>query len=342
MRVIGLDIGGANLKASDGEQHSASRPFAIWNDPSRLTVELQRLLSEFRPAQHIAVTMTAELADCFESKSAGVDLVLRSVERAVDVPVHVWQRGGEFVSPGQARDLVPLVAAANWHALATWAGRMTPAGAGLLLDVGSTTTDLIPLLDGLPEAGGGSDLERLATGQLIYRGVRRTPVCAVSRSVLLENTRIPLAAEWFATIRDVFLIRRDVPPDPDDRETADGRPATREAALSRLARMLCCDRSELSDSELTLIADQIASALTDELAEALGCILSRTPPVQSLLLSGEGEFLAGQIAASEARLAGVPVISLTRSLGESHATAACAYALSRLGHERIPRAEVQI
>lgn len=34
-RVIGLDIGGANLKASDGEHRSVSVPLHLWKQPER-------------------------------------------------------------------------------------------------------------------------------------------------------------------------------------------------------------------------------------------------------------------------------------------------------------------
>jgi len=67
-------------------------------------------------------------------------------------------------------------AAANWLALATYAGRLAPRGPAVLLDVGSTTTDVIPLQDGTPVPRGRTDPERLESKELVYTGVRRTPL----------------------------------------------------------------------------------------------------------------------------------------------------------------------
>ena len=44
--TLGLDIGGANLKASDGEARSVARPFALWREPHRLAAALRELLDE--------------------------------------------------------------------------------------------------------------------------------------------------------------------------------------------------------------------------------------------------------------------------------------------------------
>ena len=102
-------------------------------------------------ADLFAVTMTAELSDCFRTKAEGVDFILRAVEDvAGTTPVFVWQTGAEFVTPAVAREIPLLVAASNWHALATWVGRLVPESGALLIDIGSTTTDIIPLLDGVP------------------------------------------------------------------------------------------------------------------------------------------------------------------------------------------------
>ena len=95
--------------------------------------------------------MTGELCDCFETKRQGVLAILDAVEAV----------GGRQAGPRLAhrRPLrrpcggaaEPLkAAAANWLALATFAGRFAPEGPALLIDVGSTTTDIVPLRDGRP------------------------------------------------------------------------------------------------------------------------------------------------------------------------------------------------
>ncbi len=336
MSAVGLDIGGANLKVSDGEHISRSRSFALWKSPEKLAGTLNELLKDFPECKALAVTMTGELADCFESKSEGVIKILEAVESiAGPRPVFVWHTGGEFLSPAEARDLVPLVSAANWHALATWAGRIHPDGPALLIDMGSTTTDLTPLESGLPMPVGRTDLERLLSGELVYLGVRRTPVCAVAETVPLRGDVCPLAAEFFAEVRDLFLITGDCPDDPDCFETPDGRPATREAAQNRLAHMLCCDTTELRQEEIELIARYCLGRIEHRLEEALDRVMDRfCQDVPTVLLAGEGEFFVRRLVEKSARFRQATLFSLAEMIGAGPSQSACAFALARLLSER--------
>jgi hypothetical protein len=367
MHVIGLDIGGANLKAADNDGNAVSRPFALWREPQRLCEELASLMAalsfrrtdfqsvrrrtsaigrpdltdglKIRPTERvdrIAVTMTAELCDCFATKAEGIDFILGSIETAADgTEILVWQTGGEFVAPDVAREIPQLVAAANWHALATFCGRMVPQGAALLIDVGSTTTDLIPLLDGRPVATGMTDRERLQSGELVYTGVRRTPVCALAREVTIGDESCALAAEFFATALDVYLLLGDVPEDPDDCDTTNGKPATRAAAIDRLARMVCCDRTELSQADVVSIASQLAEIQRSTVAAAVLRVLQYLPsPCLTVITSGSGEFLARRVVEQVPELAAADRISLPQVLGPEVATAACAYAVARLAAEQ--------
>ena len=175
--VLGLDIGGANLKAAHTAGPARSRPFALWKDPAGLPAALSALIGEMPRADRLAVTMTGELCDCFETKREGVAAILDAVEGAAgDQPVRVWRNDGRFVDTTAARAEPLKAAAANWLALATFAGRFAPKGPALLLDIGSTTTDVVPLRDGRPVPQGRTDPERLRCEELVYTGVRRTPV----------------------------------------------------------------------------------------------------------------------------------------------------------------------
>ncbi|SFJ09970.1 hydantoinase/oxoprolinase family protein [Planctomicrobium piriforme] len=333
MTAIGLDIGGANLKASDGTR-AVSTPFPLWQNPNGLAAALEALLSSFSAGSPLAVTMTGELVDCFETKEEGVRHILSAVEKVADGrQVLVWQTGGEFVSIEDAIVLIPLVAAANWHALATWAGRMCPLGRALVFDIGSTTTDIIPIEDGLPAAQGLTDRERLATGELLYLGVRRTPLACLLGEVVVQGIRHGVARELFATTLDVHLLRGEIDEDPDCRDTANGRLATRSAATDRMARMICCDRDEVTAAEIQDLAACFFDRELELVVEALRQGWPVEPPVR-VLVSGAGEFLA-RLALEGRGWTGGEVLSLGTLLGPELSRAACAVALSRLAAEHL-------
>lgn len=336
MATLGLDIGGANLKAATEEGMARSHPFDLWRTPELLSKALRELIAEFPTVDRIAVTMTGELADCFTTKAEGVAQIVRSaVEAAGQTRLSVWNLRRGFVSPDEALASPFDVAAANWHVLTTWAGRMVLDGGGVLIDIGSTTCDIIPLSDGVPIPAGLTDVGRLLSGELVYSGVRRTPLSALANAVPFRDLTCPLAAELFATTLDVYLLLGRIAEDPEDRQTANGRPATRAAAFDRLARMLCCDRTEISDAELQTIAEFLVEVQQKRIRGALDRVLARMEtPIQSIVVSGSGNFLAEEIVANHSRLKDCFRVPLARLLSPQIADSACAYAIAVLASER--------
>lgn len=356
MRVLGLDIGGANIKAATADGASVCVPFEIWRRKDELETVLRalKLPGLEQSPDVVALVMTAELADCFETKAEGVDFIVRTVQTVFDKSlIRVWLTSGEFADPDDARELPILVAASNWHAMATWAGRAIPTGPSLLIDVGSTTTDVIPLMDGVPVPQGLTDLERLASRELVYTGIWRTPVCAVvsdvplladgSRSDLELNPsmRIPVAAEHFATMLDVHLLNGDLPEDSRRCDTADGRPATRSCAASRLAHILCCDVTELTPQQLGAMAKFIAEQQALMISRAVqSCLdaLSRLVPSAKIkpaaLVCGSGSWLAERVLEQMELSRFSSVSNLSSMFVRNVSDCAPAFAVARLAAER--------
>ena len=275
--------------------------------------------------------MTGELCDCFETKRDGVQAILAAVQFAIaGRPVRVWSTDSTFVSCEAAKRGHMKVASANWHALATFAGRYALHHGGLLLDIGSTTTDIIPLNHGVPSTDGSTDSGRLDMRRLVYIGVRRTPVCAV----YLDR----VCAELFATTHDVYVVLGLIPDDPSNRDTADGRAATRDYSLARLARMLGADRETLSDDDILRFAKRVHRRIADTLCAAARAAYFDTqnpPELRTVIVSGAGEFLARQVI--EEAFNGAPIeciMSLNDELSPEVSACAPAYAVAVLATER--------
>lgn len=322
---VGLDIGGANLKAASPDQQAVCRPFPLWKQPDQLATNLARLLERFPDADALAVTMTGELCDCYADKREGVNAILDAVEQVANGrTVGVWTTDGRFLTPEQSRANPLSVAAANWHALASWASRFLPNRTGLLIDIGSTTTDLIPIVDGMPIPRGRTDFDRLKTGELVYLGVKRTPVYALASE--------PVAAELFATTDDIFLILHRCGDRPNDTDTADGRPATRPFALARLARMLGGDLTTHGEPELAAMADRLHHRFLQRIVNAAEQVWQAAYPGKppAALISGSGEFIAREVAE---RLGAAHLSSLSDQVGNALSEVAPAYALAVLAAE---------
>jgi probable H4MPT-linked C1 transfer pathway protein len=204
-----------------------------------------------------------------------------------------------------------------------------------LIDVGSTTTDLVPLDRGRVAARGRSDTERLQSGELVYAGVRRTPVCALTTELPLHGVPTGLAAEIFASTLDVYLILGTIAPNPADLCTADCRPATVQAARDRLARMVCADRDDLSDNDTLALAhaadERLMKRLTAAALQACGPTIGRP---RAAVIAGSGGFVARRLA-EQAIEPGGPIVSLEEKWGARASSAGCAHALVALASERV-------
>jgi (4-(4-[2-(gamma-L-glutamylamino)ethyl]phenoxymethyl)furan-2-yl)methanamine synthase len=301
--VLGWDIGGSNTKICrivDGRVMAAvSCPFEIKDAPDQLTALLRTLAAEVAGDVVVdahAVTMTAELSRSFQTKREGVAFVLDAVEAALGAGcVRVFTVDGTFLTPSDARHQPLRVAAANWMATASWLAR-THRDA-VLVDVGSTTTDIIPIAAGRVVAEGHTDPDRLASGELLYSGALRTPVEALAAEVCVQGRRYALAAEAFATTADVHAWRGDLASDDVD------------GAGHRLARVLCADRDIMDDSAVTALADALASAQTARVAAAMARVAGRHPSIRQAIIAGVGGF----IAARAARASGLDPCDLSES-----------------------------
>jgi (4-(4-[2-(gamma-L-glutamylamino)ethyl]phenoxymethyl)furan-2-yl)methanamine synthase len=328
--ILGWDIGGVNTKAAliaDGAIRKVqTRPFELQRAPERLVDLLLDVAASLAPgaATH-AVTMTAELSQMFRSKREGVAFVLDAVERAFpDAAIHVFTTDGNFISTTEARQRPIDVAAANWMATARLVSQHHPDA--LLIDVGTTTTDLIPIVAGRVVAAGRTDPQRLAAGELVYTGAVRTAIEAIVREVPLDGGSARVSAEAFALAGDVHVWLGSLGADDYDAATPDGRPSSRQFAGERLARVVCADRELLDEEALTRIARTVANEQIEQIAASIRRIVARHSSLTTAVMTGLGAFIGERAA----RAAGLAIASLSAHLGASGARSAPAAAVALL------------
>jgi probable H4MPT-linked C1 transfer pathway protein len=333
--IVGWDIGGVNTKAarlsadSQSARRTLCRPYEIQRDRSQLAPTLRAVAAELSAHgnDHHAVTMTAELSQSFRTKREGVDFILYALEEAFpDSRIHVYTVTGRFVTPQEARSRPLEAAASNWAATAAWVAGQVPDC--ILVDIGTTTTDLIPIQRGAVVSRGRTDPERLASGELIYSGVLRTPVEALASHVPLDGVPAGLSAEGFALSGDVYLWLGRLAEADYTCPTPDGRPATPEYAGERLARVVCADREMLDQDTIDRMAQALAQAQLDRTAGALQKLRSRFPALHTAVVTGLGEF----IAAEAAQGTGLRVISLGDIVDGAGQTAAATAVACLLRH----------
>ncbi|MEN9724736.1 MAG: hypothetical protein RLZZ98_245 [Pseudomonadota bacterium] len=297
--VLGWDVGGAHLKAALLDEcgvalHVIQVACPLW----RGLVELERAVDEvldglaIKPTHH-AVTMTGELVDLFESRAAGVNAISQLLRRKLAGTVRFYAGLKGFVDIEQVALSADSIASANWLASACFLAEQVPNA--LFIDVGSTTSDFVPIANGNVLAQGACDAARIRLSELLYSGVVRTPLMALGPKVLFDGELTHLAAEHFATTADVYRLTGDLLAEDDMAETADGRGKTAIESARRLARMIGHDVEDASLEVWRKLAENFKEIQLQRLQEAAEQV-SKLSPLATLVGAGAGKFLVAKLA----------------------------------------------
>jgi probable H4MPT-linked C1 transfer pathway protein len=289
-RVFGWDLGGANVKLAqvDGGRvvHVAQIPCPIIPERRKFDEAVDAALPLSSPALH-AITMTGELSDVFNDRAEGVAYLVALMQRVTaGQALHVYAGSAGFLDAEEAKRRALEVASANWHATAALIARHYKDA--LLVDAGTTTTDLITIKGGTVAARGATDAERLTEGELLYTGVVRTPVMAVAHSAPFKGRVQRIAAERFATMADVFRLTGDLPDGADPYPAADQRGKSAPESAARLARMLGRDADEAKLSTWIALARYFADCQLAEIEHAARALAERDSLASGAPVVGAG------------------------------------------------------
>lgn len=309
--VIGWDIGGAHVKACLS-RHGQVLDVAQWACPLWQGLEhLARVLAEARAhwsglaqAQH-AVTMTGEMVDLFEHREDGVRRLTELLAATLaDAPtaVHFFAGDGGWCNRDDAAGHWQQIASANWLATARHVALALPVREAILVDIGSTTTDLIPVRTGHVLTAARSDAARLASGELVYHGVVRTPLCALARRIAWRGEELNVMNEFFAMAADVYRLTGELAPAHDQYPSADSAAKDFPATRRRLARMIGLDARDGSDAEWLAFAHAWRQAQLAELRGQLARVRRLYGLGEDALLvsAGCGDFLVPELTAGHA------------------------------------------
>jgi probable H4MPT-linked C1 transfer pathway protein len=305
-QILGWDIGGAHLKLAlleEGRVVAALQlPCALWRGLDELRHAMTLALADLPVIDRHAITMTGELADLFPDRARGVAAILDVLAELLPAErLAIYTTAGEFIGANQARSEPSLVASANWHATALHLARTLSDA--MLLDIGSTTTDIVPVIAGAIAARGLTDGERLASGELLYTGIVRTPLAAVARFAPFGGRSVGVMAELFATSADAHRLAGTLPEGADLHPAADGRGKTPGECRARLARMIGMDDADAAEPAWRRLASFFVRRQTRQIEEAVELVLSgvELPEGAPIIGAGTGRFLAAEVARRLAR-----------------------------------------
>ena len=298
--ITGWDIGGAHLKAARCDQAGnivdvVQVACPLWQGIRRLQVAIlrvQRLLNNH--ADIAAVTMTGELVDIFADRESGVREILDCMTGYIsDSKVFVYAGDNNWLSVQAAKQDCLAVASRNWQASASLVASRIDNG--LLVDIGSTTCDIIAVKQGSVAPTAYTDHQRQISRELLYTGVVRTPLIALAHSAPFAGVDIGLAAEVFATTGDCWCVLGRLSPDMIDGDSADGRSWQVANCISRIARILGTDASQASYLHWRQLASWFARRQIQIVSDAILHVLSLHDDIGAhspIIGAGMGRFIA--------------------------------------------------
>lgn len=304
--IIGWDIGGAHLKIAhidaNGQIKSVQQlKCPLWQGLDRLkeAIEVAEKQLDVVSLNHCyhSVTMTAELVDFFESREHGVETILSLLKQIIGAD-RLWVfcgRDGLLDDNQLSPKHFQLIASANWLATAMFIADSLPTA--LMIDIGSTTTDIVAIENHQVSSSAMSDYDRLLTDELVYTGIVRTPVMAINDHCYFDGNRVPLMAEYFATMADVYRLCNELPDHADQSETADGGPKSFVASARRLARMIGRDQHSAPMKQWVALAKLLRCRQLETISCATHRVLSTMVEVEIPVIgAGIGRFLVRDVA----------------------------------------------
>jgi (4-(4-[2-(gamma-L-glutamylamino)ethyl]phenoxymethyl)furan-2-yl)methanamine synthase len=324
--IIGWDVGGAHVKAARLQGGAlvdvVQWPCPLWQGLPQLQQVLdqaQQRWPDLAQCQH-AVTMTGEMVDCFAHREDGVSRIAGCLAQRLPAPRFYTHDSG-WCDAQQAAALWPQIASANWLATASHCARVLatssatsstassaqtlastsattrPQNEGVLIDIGSTTTDLVAFRHGQVLTAQRSDVQRLASGELVYQGVVRTPLCALAQRVPWRGVLHNVMNEFFATTADIYRLTGELAPEHDQHPSADGAPKDTPATHARLARMVGLDARDGTPADWLAFAHAWRAAQVAELRGQLRRVLAAHSlgPQAVVVAAGCGAFLVADV-----------------------------------------------
>lgn len=305
--VIGWDIGGAHVKAArwgeGGLREVRQWPCALWQGLPLLDAVLDDAFRHWPDAgnAHHAVTMTGEMVDLFEHREQGVLRLASHLSGRLGPDMRLFGLDERWIDADRVAACWHTLASANWSASAgVVAACMEQA---LLVDIGSSTTDLVPVAGGRVLALGRDDAQRLHLGELVYQGVVRTPLCALAQRVSHQGRDYYVMNEWFATTADVYRLTAELDALHDQHPSADGGAKDLAGSCRRLARMIGHDARDASLEAWMEFAREWRARQLALIAPALQAVIQAAGLDASapMVGAGCGHFLVRDLAASLGR-----------------------------------------
>lgn len=276
MKVLALDIGGANLKYAIANIKNKEKKIinngitSIYaNSLDIFEMKLENSLIELsKGIDKIYFTTTAPLL--YDSLNLGGKRIVKLIKDNVSLSennIFYYSKNGNFktLSEFKSRDIAGCY---NWCITRAFIKANCDKDC-LLIDCGSSSTDIVPI--NLKKSNENYAIhERILKNELLYLGMRRTIVQTITNNVLINSNYINVVGEPTTTIGDINYILGYI----NKEEYSIGTNILTEHILNEkayfnIARLLCGDLNTFDEKTLKEICKYISSKTVEKIKDAI-------------------------------------------------------------------------
>lgn len=307
MKFMGLDIGGANtdcviIEFDDNYNILSLRKdkyyLPFWSKHDMLPECLLKLKDDDE-IDVVCVSITAELADCYMTKREGICDITGMVEKTLGDSHIYYVTFDGLKDYDYVKDNPLSAAAANWIGTVNLVKYVKDTC--IFMDMGTTTTDIIPIRNMQNVSKGFTDTQRLQSGELVYTGLLRTNIATIIDHVYIDLEKTSVSSEYFTITADVHRILGHISEEQYTCDTPDGSSRSIMSCKSRLARLVCGDIETISDEAIFDMAEYIYEKQIKQVEMSLRKVVDESG-IQSVVLSDIGLGNVCKIAADNLKL----------------------------------------
>lgn len=266
---LGIDIGGAHLKVIGIDKNNKVQfvdysNCRIWEDIRLLKEKFVCLSKTFgNESIKCGITMSAELCDNFKSRKHGALILTEKCKHLKFNNFFYVKSSKTFLKEPKFKELISM----NWHSV----GRLFEKKVenAIIVDFGSTTTDLICIKNKKLVNKFFDDFSRINNFELLYTGFTRTPIFGITNEICIGKNKLKIIPEFFSNTSDVYRILKKLKRKIDIDITADRSQKTIKDSFRRLSRSFGFDYHNKYQVKLKQICNEISSTQLNQIMNAV-------------------------------------------------------------------------
>ncbi|BBE30071.1 hypothetical protein OSSY52_02120 [Tepiditoga spiralis] len=287
MEILTLDIGGANLKycifsfQSNKIEIKEYDELNILNNNLNvfelfLKKEIFKITSK-NSIDKILFTQTASLI--YENNKEGVKKIASILKEVF--------KGEIFMFTPDRLINIEILDFERYTECYNWAitRELCKDRKGIIIDMGSTSTDIIPILE---KENNKNNIMRLIDGEVNYLGMVRTILQSVIKTVPYKNFDVPIIAEPILKTGDIFYYLDMIPYNKHLNYSSNIKFINKLEIENKICQLIASDKNFLSKEEINIIIKYIYEEIKNTIKFKINKIMKKNNLDNNITLFATG------------------------------------------------------